>query len=284
MEGMRSRAVTGLAVCLLGCALGCAGQSDPVSPLPGEVPVTAMSYNVAQLTRTGEKNRLENVADQIAQIGPGLIGVNECEPCEELIDLLPAVYELVAPARAGVTAIYDSSRWTLDAHGFIRLGDNDDGWGERVALWARFGDIDTGGRLLFYATHWCLATRTTDDTCDVERHLVYADRVLRHIRDREPTDLPVILTGDLNIGEQTSDETVLGFLAEAGLIDIMRVQQPTGDIITLPPSPITGRTAARSDYLFATTPLDILEAYVESTHKEGEGSDHFPVVATVRFR
>ena len=284
---MRSRAVTGLAVSLFGCALGafgCAGQSDPVAPLPGEVPVTAMTYNIAQLTRYGDKARLENVADQIAQIGPAFVGVNECEPCEELIDLLPAAYELVAPARAGVSAVYDSSRWTLDAHGFIRLGDNDDGWGERVALWARFGEIETGGRLLLYATHWCQPTRSDDDACNADRHLVYADRILRHIRDREPDDLPVIVTGDLNTGEQSRAEPVLGFLAEAGLVDLVRLEQPTGEIITLPGTPENGIIPSRADYILTTTPIDIIDAYVDQTVPSGTGSDHYPVVATMRFR
>jgi endonuclease/exonuclease/phosphatase family metal-dependent hydrolase len=287
MKAMRSGAVTGLSVAggLLGAALlGCAGQSDPVAPLSGDVPVTIMTYNVAQLTRTGEWGKLENLAEQIAQIGPAFAGVNECEPCEELIDLLPAAYDLVASARAGVSVIYDSSRWTLDDHGFIRLGENDDGFGERVALWARFGDNETAGRVLVYATHWCLRTRSDDDACDVERHLIYADRILRHIRDREPNDLPVILTGDLNIGEQTADEPILGYLAESGLIDAHRVQQPTGDIITLPGAPDNEIIPSRADYILATPPVDIVEAYVDETIPRGTGSDHYPAVATIRFR
>jgi endonuclease/exonuclease/phosphatase family metal-dependent hydrolase len=281
MEGMRAGLVTGL-VAAVGL-LGCTGGEESIRPLDGDVAVTAMTYNIGQIRKLDEGN-LENMAEQIADIAPDFVGVSECTPCEELIEILPARYEPVAPTRAGVNAIYDTSRWRLDAHGFISLGANDDGYGERVALWARLGHIETGGKLLVYATHWCVATRSPDDSCDVDRHLAYADQMVRHMSEREPADLPVVLTGDFNLGEQDTSDPVLGHLARSGLVDAVRALQPDGEVITWPGAP-PEIPASRADFIFAPPPVEVLEAYVDQvTVPQGSGSDHFPVIATLRFR
>jgi endonuclease/exonuclease/phosphatase family metal-dependent hydrolase len=260
------------------------GAANPAA-LSGDVPVTAVTYNVygpGTLEREPEKG--EAIAAQLAGLAPDLIGVNECDGCGRLVDLLPAHYELVSDATIrGVGIIFDSRRWRLDDHGHLTLGSNDDGWGERVAVWARFAHVETGGALLFYATHWCLATRSPDDTCDSARHLAYADTVLDHADGRLPSNLPVILTGDLNVGEEGGGGQVLASLAERGLIDAVRAVYPVGDIFTYMGNEIA--PPARADYIFVSSPAEIVEAYVDrETVPEGAGSDHWPVIATVRYR
>jgi endonuclease/exonuclease/phosphatase family metal-dependent hydrolase len=292
-DRMSARRASGTTVALVGLVglfgpLGLVGcdekQEANRTPLGGDVPVTVMTYNVqghAVLAANGEKT--ENIAEQIAGVEPAFIGVNECVPCDALTELLPASYKLVAPPRAGVSAIYDSARWQLDDHGFTRLAENDDGWGERVALWAQFADLETGGRLLLYATHWCVPNRSPDDACDDARQTDYADALLRHMREGTRAGLPVLFTGDLNI-EQTASQ-VLDHFADGGLVDAVRVLQPEGEIITWHGNGVPAAIPARLDYIFASAPVEVIEARVDQqTVPLGSGSDHYPVIATIRFR
>jgi endonuclease/exonuclease/phosphatase family metal-dependent hydrolase len=281
---MRAQLLSAAAV-LAATACGDSGSAPDPTPLSGDVPVTAVTYNVfGQRTLQREPEKGEAIAAQLAQLAPDFIGVNECDACGGLVELLPAHYEMVSgETLRGVGVIHDTRRWRLEDHGALTLGGNDDGWGERVALWARFAHIETGGALLFYATHWCVATRSPDDLCDSARHLEYADTVLAHAEARRPPDLPVLLTGDLNIGEQDGGGQVLAHLSERGFIDTHRVVEPEGEIFTYQGNEIA--PPARADYILVSSPAEIVEAYVDrETVPEGSGSDHWPAIATVRYR
>ena len=216
------------------------------------------------------------IAEQVTAIAPALIGLSECQPCQTLIDQMPEGYELVTEERAGVNAAYDSSLWRVDDHGFLTLGGNDDGWGERVALWVEFEEVGSGAPVLFYSTHWCVSVRNPDDACDVARHLDYAQKILDHARWRASSSTPVIITGDLNAAEGRDDDAVPRAFADAGYIDALRAIEPDGDIITLD-------EGIRVDYVFGSTPVVVLDAYVDESVPFELGSDHWPVIATFEF-
>jgi endonuclease/exonuclease/phosphatase family metal-dependent hydrolase len=265
--------VTGavLAVVVLG---GCDAAAP--SPRPG-APVALLQYNVqAHATLVREPARGARIAAQIADLAPELVGLVECDPCELLVDQMAAPYALVTDARAGVTAAYDATRWRVEDHGVWTLGVNDDGWGERVAMWVELEEIASGAPLLFYSTHWCVDGRSLEDACDVSRHVEYAEQIVDHARRRGPASMPVVVTGDLNAREGTAADAVLRAFADAGYVDTLRALDPEGEDITV-------NDGFRVDYIFARAPVEVLSASVDQSVAFELGSDHWPAVATVRF-
>ena len=265
----------GVLVTLVSLACGGAASSDEPRPRPQSA-VRVVQYNVlARVTLGSEPERGATIAARLGELAPAVIGLSQCEGCQVLIDQMPGDYALVTEDRAGVTAAYDRSLWRLSDHGFFTLGDNHDGWGERVALWVELEEIASGAPLLFYSTHWCVPTRRPDDDCDLARHLEYADRMIDDSRRRADA-LPVVLTGDLNAPE-VGEEAVPRAFTDAGYVDAVRAVQPTGAIVTQ----IYG---GRIDYVFGSSPVDVIEAYVDETLPYEVASDHFPVVATFQYR
>jgi endonuclease/exonuclease/phosphatase family metal-dependent hydrolase len=267
--------ILGAAV-LAALAIGCGGD-DVVC---GEaVPVTAVSYNVADQIGTANG---DNIVGQLAAISADFIGLQECQGCSLLVDQLPEGYQLTATPRAGVAIVYDSSRWQSQDQGVFPVGDNDDGWGERVVMWARFSNLASGHCLYFYTTHWCVTVRNPDDVCDEERQLDYAAATLDHIGAREIGQAPVILGGDLNVFDGFEDGLVINYLGDSGLVDLYRVIDPVGDATTFVGN--DWAPAGRLDYLFSTAPVEVLGAFIDrESIPAGEGSDHYPVTASVEF-
>ena len=269
---MRTLGAAALATLAISC-----GGDDVVC---GEtVPVTAMSYNVA--AQSGTSNGA-NIAVQITTIAPDFLGAQECPGCALLLEQLPDRYEMTAPPRAGVTIVYDGSRWRVEEQGVFPVGDNDDGWGERVVSWARFTNLDSGFCLYFYTTHWCVTVRNDDDACDQERQLDYAALTLAHIEDRAVGQAPVLLTGDFNVFDGFEAGRVVGYIRDAGLVDVFRVADPEGDGTTFVGN--DWAPAGRLDYIFASAPVDVLDAFIDrDTIPAGMGSDHYPVVGEVEL-
>jgi hypothetical protein len=104
--------------------------------------------------------------------------------------------------------------------GVLRLG-NDDDWGRREIRWAEFRgrEAPTASPIYVYSTHWCVTIRNTDDECDVEKHLEYAELVLDDIAQR---DGPAILGGDFNVFDGFEDGPVVQLFVERGLVDTLR--------------------------------------------------------------
>ncbi len=269
---MRTLGAAVLAALVIGC-----GGDDVVC---GEaVPVTAVSYNVAD--QIGTSNG-DNIAAQLAAIAADFIGLQECPGCSALVEQLPEGYEMTATPRAGVAIVFDSSRWRAEEQGVFPVGDNDDGWGERVVMWARFGNVATGHCVYFYTTHWCVTVRTPDDACDEERQLDYAAATLDHIGAREVGQAPVLLSGDFNVFDGFEDGRVVDYLGAGGLIDVFRVADPDGDGTTFVGN--DWAPAGRLDYIFATAPVEVIDAFIDrDSIAAGEGSDHHPVIGSVRF-
>lgn len=262
-------------VALCSAACGSPARFDD-GPLPApQSTVRVVGYNaLARITLGSEPERGAVMAARLTEIAPDFIGLSQCEGCQALVDQMPDRYALVTEGRAGVTAAYDRSRWRVFDHGFFTLGGNDDGWGERVALWVELEEIASGAPLLFYSTHWCVPSRRPDDDCDLARHLDYADRIIDD-SGRRSDALPIVVTGDLNASESDEAEVPRAF-TEAGYVDAQRAVQPTGAIVTQ----IYGE---RIDYVFASSPVDVIESYVDESLPFEVASDHFPVVAALEF-
>jgi len=232
-------------------------------------PVTAMSYNVAQIDGG---DRAIQVAGEVAAAGPDFLALEECVSCEVwLASELGPDFEVI-PSRSGVAIGHDSARWTLTDEGILSLGDN-----ERVAQWSLFSTAD-GDAIYVYATHWCVTIRRTDDPCTVDRQLEYARSLVEHIQTRSSPDIPVVVAGDFNVFDGFEDGEVIAFLKDSGLADLFRMASPDADGTTFLGN--SWAPAGRLDYLFSTAPVDVIDARIDRVE---EASDHYPVVATVQY-
>ena len=258
--------------------IGCGESEDrpPEGPRP-ESAVRVLEYNTKAHRTLGSQPELSaNIAAQIIDNAPALIAFSECAPCQALVDQLPG-YRLATGDRAGVTAAYDPALWRAGDSGFLTLGGNDDGWGERVALWVELEEAASGAPLLFYSTHWCVTVRNPDDACDDALHLDYARRILDDADQRAAPSTPVVIAGDLNAFEgRRGGDAVASAFAAAGYIDALRTIQPEGTIVTLD-------GGERVDYVFASSPVDVVDAYVDESVPHDLASDHRPVIATFAF-
>jgi endonuclease/exonuclease/phosphatase family metal-dependent hydrolase len=265
-----SSSVVLFAACLAAC-----GDDLPRNDTAPAGDITLMSYNLAQIEGGA---RAATVGAEISSIRPDFVAVEECVACDAwLPGEVPRV--AVTEPRAGVAIAYDASRWVIRENEVLSLGDNDDGWGERVAQWALFSKVDGDESIYFYATHWCVTIRSPADPCTIDRHLDYAAAITDDIEDRSAAGLPVLLAGDFNVFDGFEAGEAISFLRDWGLTDLFRASNPEGEGTTFVGN--DWAPSGRLDYLFSPAPVEVGEARVD----EVEGaSDHYPVMATVQYR
>jgi endonuclease/exonuclease/phosphatase family metal-dependent hydrolase len=267
---VRARFATSLLLIFAAC-----GDDLPRDDTAPGGSITLVSYNLAQIDGGA---RAAAVVAELSPIRPDFVALEECVGCD---GWLPgAVPDLaVTEPRAGVAIAYDASRWVIRATDILSLGDNDDGWGERVAQWALFSTVSGSESIYVYATHWCVTIRTPADPCTVDRHLDYAALITDDIAERSSDGLPVVLAGDFNVFDGFETGEAISFLRDSGLTDLFRAAHPTGDVTTFVGN--DWAPSGRLDYLFSTAPVDVVDARVDQV--EG-ASDHYPVIATVQYR
>lgn len=261
----------------------CNEQFD--EPYTGYGPVTAtvMQYNVAGGdTLRDYPWKGENIATHISTTAPDFVAVQECGPCEQLLAHLSEAYQLTAEPQSGVAIVYDALAWDVDDQGVLELGDNDDGWGRRVATWARFVPLDDQHPMYVVSTHYCVTIRTEDDACTEDRQLAYTRAVLDFLARRFDPKTPVAFAGDLNVFDGFEHGRVLELLRDRGFVDVFRELDADSDGTTFQGN--SWAPAGRIDYILASSPVDALAASVErDALADGQGSDHYATVATVAF-
>ena len=271
----RAVAIPPAALSAVAALVAACGDDLPADRAAPAGAITAMTYNLAQI---GGGSPATVVASAIAASAPDFLALEECVGCETWLPRELGGDLAVTAPRAGVAIAYDASRWALAEEGVLSLGDNDDGWGARVAAWALLSRLDRPEAIYLYATHWCVTIRTPDDACTVERQLDYARSLVAHLEDRASPGLPVVVAGDLNVFDGFEEGPVISYLTSAGLTDLFRAAQPDGDGTTF-----LGHGWApdgRIDYLFSTAPVEVIEARVDPV---ADASDHYPVTATVEY-
>lgn len=262
----------GVALAAVLSGIGCGREGARSAP---SSPLVAVSYNLANLTGA----QREPLVAQLRELSPDFAALQECADCGELVSALGERYRMAANASHGVAILYDESRWGLGATGELELGENDDGWGRRIARWARFADLESGASLYVYSTHWCVPIRSPDDRCDEARQLEYADTIIRDIFEHDKT--PAVFAGDLNVFEDFERGEVVRSLIDAGLVDVFREAKPEADGTTFFGE---GAPSGRLDYIFATPAVEVSSAFIDrDAVPEGEGSDHHAVVGEVAF-
>ena len=270
---------------------GCQFAADPTGST-----FTVMSFNIrngkANDGANSWPNRRELVSGVIQEYDPDVVGLQEAFrfQLDHLAEDLPQ-YTEIGEGRAGGTEdeycaiLYRTDRFDLIDSGTFWLSDTPEKvsktWGHyhyRVCTWAHLKDLGTGQAFYLYNTHF--------DHQSQPARLNSAKLIRQCIADR-PTKDPVIVTGDINAGE---DNPVIAILkaedSPVPLRDTFRVLHPDVKDVGTTNGRYTGkRDGAKIDYVLVGPGIQTLEAVIDQVPRNGKyPSDHYPVTATIRFK
>lgn len=271
-------------VALAGLTLGGAGKPAPTPVL------TVMTFNVRLPNPDDGANvwshRRALFAQTVAAADPDVFGTQELFQAQgdDIVRTLPRYRWFGRDRRGGhadehMGIFYRPDRLTLLAQGDFWLSDTPDvpgsiSWGHplpRMVTWGRFRTRD-GRRFVLLDTHF--PYRAEDEAA--------REKAARLIVARLPaiagTD-PVVLTGDFNTTPDTA--------THAALVSVLRdvrqaVAHPQGPALTF--HDFTGTPDRRIDWIL-TRGFHPLSVATMTRHKGAlYPSDHFPVVARLRFQ
>jgi endonuclease/exonuclease/phosphatase family metal-dependent hydrolase len=267
-----------------------------------------MSFNIRYGTADDGENswrfRKELVSSLIADHDPDLIGLQEALrfQIDEIRQASPVYGEVGVGRNDGKTAgeycsiLYRKGRFDLKSEGTFWYSDTPDvpgsiGWGNsitRICTWARLFDRITEREFYLFNTHLDHRSQLSR-----ERSVLYLSK---RIHSREHPE-PVILTGDLNAGE---DNPAIRYLLgkdplikinpggepnPVPLIDSFRIARPGAEEVGTFNSFRGISDGEKIDFVFTTDSFEIIDADIVRTHFEGHyPSDHFPVIARLRLR
>jgi endonuclease/exonuclease/phosphatase family metal-dependent hydrolase len=290
-----ARLLAGVLACGLAWSPGQRAASEPAAPL------TVMSFNIRYGTANDGENRWQNrralLFDVVRDAGADLVGLQEALDfqIDELLDAVP-IYAAVGVGRddgrrAGEYAaiLFRRDRLRVDRSGTFWFSDTPDvvastSWGNRitrVCTWARFVDRDGRAFWLFnvHLDHESQPSRERSTA-------LLAERIAA--RPAPLRDEPVIVTGDFNAGE--NNPAVVRLTAgppdrPGRLVDTFRVLHPDErDVGTFTGFRPDATDGDKIDYVLVEPGIEVLSASIVRTSRGGRyPSDHFPVVATVRF-
>lgn len=256
-----------------------------------------MSFNVRFGTANDGPNhwryRREMVFDVFERWDADIVGTQEALrfQLDEIRQRLPHYAEIGVARDNGRTAgeystiLYRPDRFAVADAGTFWLSDTPDEvasitWGNsitRICTWARLVEHSTGLGVYVFNTHF--------DHVSQESRVLSARKIARRIAER-PIDDPVVLIGDLNVGE---DNEVLSFLTREndgpGLIDTFRVIHPDATQVGTFNAFRGRRDGRKIDFILVEPETTTLEADIDFTEAGGRTpSDHYPVTATVILR
>lgn len=305
-----------LSLCLLPLLAGPGCRRERVTATPRAVPVREdgvvelrlMTFNVRYESPDDRnarawRNRIPRVVQMIRRLGPDCIGVQEAEH-GQVADLWASLpdYEFFGVGRddglrggeyAGIFYRKDRFRPDLADCGTFWLSDTPEvpgsrSWGNeipRTAAWMRLIDLATGRGFYLYNTHWDHRNQASRE----QASLLMAAR----IDARKHVNEPVAVIGDFN-----STETNPGLIHltgrrarlagaeriwENGLLDTYQaLRSGEADRRTLHLWSGSREGALKVDHILVSRGAKIAEAAIVS-EDQPVVSDHFPVVARVRF-
>ena len=149
-------------------------------------------------------------------------------------------------------------------------------WGNRITricTWARLIDRD-GSAFWIYNVHLDHESQPSRERS--------AALLAQKIHSRRRPEEPVVVTGDFNAGE---DNPAITALVPAMFIDTYRVSNPeAADAATFNGFKAGPLAGPKIDYVLVQPGTRVLSAAIVRTAREGRyPSDHFPVVARIRF-
>ena len=274
--------LTGMLLCcwMAGCHSQRASGAEPGASL------RVLSFNIRYGTAKDGQNRWELRRGQLLQslreFRADLVGLQEALDfqVQEISEALPR-YQVIGIGRdqggggEQCTLLLDRERFRVLRSGTFWLSPEPEreaskGWDAalpRICTWAELEDRHSGQRLAWLNTHFDhRGKRAREESAR-----------LIHRRAREFEGLPVIVTGDLNAGE---DSQVLAYLKGGWLRDSYRVHQPEG----APAGTFNGfqdrSSGPKIDYVLVCPRWDVQRAWIDRPRLAGRPpSDHEPVLA-----
>ena len=284
MTGPRTLGRTGavIAALLVSAALH-AGAPEPLA---------IMSFNIRYGTADDGPNRWELRWQQMLELlkvqNPDVLGVQEALhfQIDEILKALPE-YQMVGVGRSDgghggeySAILYRASRLTVRRTATFWFSDTPDivasnTWGnaiERICTWALFDDKH-GRSFYVYNLHLDHVSQPSRETS--------VALLLDRIAARAPA-APVVVTGDFNTGETNpATQAMLKVFR-----DTFRVAHPNAKDVGTANQFTLGRISGEKiDYVFVEPETEVLNADIVRTSVEGKyPSDHFPVIARIRWR
>lgn len=261
----------------------------PAQAAPEAPALTVMSLNIRYPSDEDGPDLWEKRRDMaIAMIraeAPDVIGTQELfqRQGKDIVARLPGYGWFGTDRRGGhadehMGVFYRRDRLKIVEMGQFWLSDTPDvpgsiSWANlfpRMVTWATF-ETREGRRFRFYNTHF--PYRAEDEAARERGAALIASRIAAG-----PADLPVILTGDFNTRPESKAHAILTeTLADAWTA----VSKPQGPDFTF--HGFTGKGDRRIDWVLSRG-FTVDTVRTVDTHRGGRyPSDHFPVVARMRF-
>jgi endonuclease/exonuclease/phosphatase family metal-dependent hydrolase len=280
-----------LSLLVLGFLAGPAAAWPQPQPQPRE-PLTVMTFNIRYGTaKDGENDwpsRRAMLFDVVREQDADVIGLQEAlaYQIDEIVAAVPG-YATVGVGRDDGGArgefsalLFRRSRFRVAEAGTFWFSDTpavpgSKSWGNtitRICTWARLIDRDGRGFYVFnvHLDHQSQPSR--EGSTRLLRERVEARAV--------PAD-PVLVTGDFNVGEKN---TALAALI-GPFVDTFRVVKPGETTVgTFTGFKFGATDGDKIDYILAQPQTEVLHAeIVRFSRNQRYPSDHFPVIARVRF-
>jgi len=276
-----------LAIWLLAAALP--------APAQDRAPLAAMSFNIRYGTANDGENRWplrrEFLIDVMREQNADVVGLQEALDfqIDEITAALP-IYGVIGVGRddggrkGEYTAIlFRRDRFQVSDAGTFWFSDTPEvvaskSWGNnitRICTWARLVDRD-GRAFWHYNVHLDHQSQPSRERS--------AQLLRQRIDARRFPQEPVVITGDFNAGEK--NPAVASMTAGGVYVDSFRVKHPDEKAVgTFSAFDIAKTGVEKIDYVFVPAGTEVMRAEIVRTARAGRTpSDHFPVVAHIRFR
>jgi endonuclease/exonuclease/phosphatase family metal-dependent hydrolase len=276
-------------------------------PPQAKADLVVMSFNVRYAAANDGGNnwdkRKDLACDVVRRHQPDLVGLQEAlrSQIDDLRAALPEYGEIGVAREDGKTKgeysaiLYRKDRFEVEESGTFWLSDTPEvpgsiTWGNactRVCTWGRFLPKSAGRPFYLFNTH-------LDHVSQPSREKAIALIMARLSRRKHPD--PVILTGDLNSGE---NNPVVRYLKGEGqlkaaadglsenplpLVDTFRLLHRDAAEVGTAHGFKGGRSGSKIDYIFVPPGVQVLAAEILHDHQgDRYPSDHFPIIAAIRF-
>lgn len=268
---MRIALASVLLVLLAPALTGCRDENGGTAaePPPTRDVVLVVSLNVLKPQWAGPDEpaweaRRQKVFDVVNSQAPDFLCTQE-ETDEQVSDILeaaPAYSDAGNRGRSGAI-FYWHKRWELVRSGKEHFAE--DPW---YFMWALFREKASGRQIHIYTTHIPIVSQV-----GIKYRVDAAKKIARHISERDPRDVPVILTGDFN-----SLSTAPPMLYLTGLTTPARLVYAHYDILIL-----VGKSRSYGiDHILTTPGMKVVKSGVAKGIGES-GSDHPAVFAALKW-
>lgn len=256
-----------------------------------EKELKVMTFNIRYGTANDGENswqfRKDNVVQTIKDFNPDLLGLQEALQfqIDELLEQMPGYASIGVGRDDGKTEgehsciFYLKDRFVADSTSTFWFSETPNivaskSWGNnitRICTWVRLYDKLSKKNFYLFNVHLDHESQPSREKS--------AKLLITKIKEK---NLPVILTGDFNCGDENP---VVKTILESGLVDTYRkLHEKQANEGTF--NSFKGETnSGKIDFIFATKDFQVKQSAIVRTSYEGKfPSDHFPVTAVLKLK